>query len=331
MSPLIAPPVPSSVEVQFQPAIKYSIRLAKTPEETLVGGRDGKAKWKVAGHWIHLDIKQGAAQIDEGLEAGKDGSVYTPYTMFSEPMTSAATILWPKEKKWVIKAYDPTGRYQDAKDEFYSDCGDDPGGIPLEPYYLFIRRAGAEKQIGLGALEKAWWPNEVLVNIMVNSENRPCAFDEWTGSFLRCYDHERPFEIGNYKYFDALPDHTLVLTTDEHVYEWRKGVFTSAVHFPKGWVPIAVNQKGDVLMRFLGPHGRNEYASDDQEVYWTAALLKENRMYPIRFARPRGTEHMWWSTQQDKSALSDDGSFAFAAIGKHRSHYYRVSPVKLRR
>jgi len=321
---MVAPPPPMAVAARVMPPVACSITKVKKPPEHSRFNKDHSISIRYKNRWIRFTSPDRAS---DDVYIGRDGSVLMHYTVMSAPMTGAwTTDSNHPQKKWLAKnAYDPYGWYQDGNNGFRWEAETNMQEWATTPPILEIMKDGKVQKIGWGYHIKCWWPTEVLAEVLVDDANKPTDFETSTGRFLRFYDHGVPAEIGEYKYFDAMPDRTLVLVHGTTIYRWKSGHFLSAVRMPEKWEPVLMNRKGDLLVRHRVV-GLMRDGGHSDEVSWEMAILRGSNLYPLSYERPKGTAGLLWRKWEDVDRFDEADGYLFCAFWGDDMRYYKLTP-----
>lgn len=227
------------------------------------------------------------------------------------------------EAKVGIGAYETfVTDYRDAKSYvgfYYEQVG--AAQYPESPETAFTMTQGRLNVLGLGSPVKTWSPNEMLVEISVDSENRPSGQEMRDDGFLRLYRGGRSYEIGRLDFVGSLPDHTVLLWREPNAYLWRQGRYLSALRLPEHWEPVRIDSRGEILVRHRVSDGPDD---ETVERRWEMGILRGNVIARLAFARPPGTRKLLW---RDTYGFSDDGSVRFEAFYGGDLRAYRVQPL----
>jgi hypothetical protein len=321
-APLVEPSVPAPVAVKLGRTLPFGIRRlpAPVPEKTLEP-KTGALLWRIKGRTVRIKCPAGGAWVLDDSVVGRDGSVGIHYFIRSEPGSTGYVIETNHpQKKLLAKAFDPGGEFQDAKDYVSSYYKDPDIAIPQGPPTTIQVIHGFNHELGLGEVLKVWWPNRVLVQIPVDSSERPCGGEFTDHNDLRLYDRGRVKEIGAFDYVGCLPDQSLILKRMGAIYFWKDGRLSAGYRLPPNWETVLVNTKGDVLVRHRIRRRRSDETSEE---IWAMGIYRAGTLYPISFQRPPKSYDLLW---RDTQSFDSEDRIRFSAFIGNDERYYELDP-----
>jgi len=292
---LVPAPVPAEVSVLVGSAVEYRIREIPIPKAP--GGPQENETYivYVNGKPVQIPGRPDVEYYDwiYKVVPGRDGSFLVRRKFHSEPTRVHDLIRIGDEETLLVEDRElvKVTHYFDAKNYigwYYPDSG---LMAPMTPPTTLVVANGVRRKIGFGQPIFRWGDDRLLVTIPVDRDNRPTPYEFWEDNFLRLYQKEKPSDIGRFGFVGATEDRRLVLRRNNLVAEWRDGKIVSLRRLPKNWEAVATSPGADILVRERVAANAND---TEEERDWRMGILCGDRISPVVFARPKGSEKLCW-------------------------------------